>query len=76
MYQTFTFEHSILKTLDERIIERDSNPSAEQNMEKNAWERFWMLFGPELLIYACSCGSVDSVKILVKMKCLQRYDRY
>ena len=72
----FTFKRSILKTLSERIIERESNPSAEQNIEKNAWESFWMLLGPELLIYACSCGSVDSVKLLVKMKCLQHYDRY
>jgi hypothetical protein len=72
----FTFNSSILKALNERIIERESNPSAEQNMEKNAWESFWMLVGPELLIYACSCGSVDSVKVLVNMKCLQHYERY
>jgi ankyrin repeat protein len=37
---------------------------------------FWMLLGPELLSYACSCGSVDSVKLLVNMKCLQHYERY
>lgn len=45
-------------------------------MEKNAWESFWILLGPELLLHACSRGSVDSVKILVNMKCLQHYERY
>ena len=70
------FKSSILKTLNDRITERESNPSAEQNMEKNAWESFWMLLGPELLLYASSCGSVDSVKLLVNMKCLQHYERY
>ena len=60
---------SILRTLQERIEERESHPCAEQNKEKNAWEAFWKKCGPELLIYACAHGTVDAVKLLLHMKC-------
>ena len=56
-----------MKTLQERIVERDSHPSGEQNKEKNAWETFWKEWGPKLFIYACSHGSVDSVKLLLEI---------
>lgn len=59
--------YSILKTLQERIVERDSLPCAEQNTEKNAWEHFWKKHGPDLLHHACSHGSVQIVKLLVNM---------
>lgn len=67
--------YSILRTLSERITERDSKPSAEQQVEKNAWKRFWNLTGPELLLHACSYGSADLVKFLVNMECLQNCER-
>ena len=60
---------SILKTLQERIVERDKHPSAEQNKEKNAWEEYWKSWGPVLFMYACAHGSVDTVKFLTKMEC-------
>lgn len=66
---------SILRTLQERIVERDSHPCEMQSIEKNAWEEFWKDLGPDLLIHACSHGSVDAVKLLVEMKCPLNYDR-
>lgn len=66
---------SILKTLQERIEERESHPGAEQNREKNAWEDFWNEMGPDLLIYACEYGTVDAVKLLLGMNCPLCYTR-
>lgn len=66
---------SILRTLKDRVAERESKPSAEQQQEKNAWEYFWKLTGPELLLYACSYGSVDSVIFLISMGCLENCER-
>lgn len=66
---------SILRTLQERIVERESQPSAEQNKEKNAWNHFWEEWGPKLLIHACSHGSVDVVKLFVEMKCSPNGER-
>lgn len=69
--------HSIIQTLKERVDERESKPCAEQNMEKLAWESFWKEWGPKLLLYACSCGSVDIVKLLVKdMMCSPNHLMY
>ena len=60
--------HRILQTLEnyEKKIE-SSPPSAEIEKEKPAWKRLWEneKFGKNLLLYACSHGSVDSVKHLV-----------
>lgn len=67
--------YSILKTLQERIEERESHPGAEQNREKNAWEAFWEEWGPALLLYACAYGTVDAVKLLLDMKCPLHYKR-
>ena len=58
---------SILRTLQERFVERDSLPGAEQNKEMNAWKVFWEEWGPKLFIYACSGGSVDAVKFFIEM---------
>lgn len=58
---------SILRTLEERIVERESHPGTEQNKEKNAWEEFWKEWGPKLFIYACSNGSVDAVKFFYEL---------
>lgn len=66
---------SILRTLQERIVERDSHPCEMQNAEKNAWEVFLKKLGPKLLLCACCNGSVDAVKLLVEMKCSLNYDR-
>ena len=60
---------SILKTLQERIVERDSHPSSEEKREKIAWEKYWRKWGPKLFIYACSYGSVDAVKFFIEMEC-------
>lgn len=59
---------SILRTLQERIAERESHPGAEQNKEKNAWEAFWKEWGPKLFVYACSHGSVEAVKFLMELE--------
>jgi len=59
---------SILKTLQERIVERESHPGTEQKKEKNAWEVFWKEWAPKLFIYACCHGSVDIVKFFVEME--------
>jgi hypothetical protein len=73
----FFIIHSIIQTLKERVDERESKPCAEQNMEKLAWDSFWEEWGPKLLLYACSCGSVDIVKLLVKdMKCSPNHLMY
>lgn len=46
-------------------------------MEKLAWDSFWEEWGPKLLLYACSCGSVDIVKLLVKdMMCSPNHLMY
>ena len=46
-------------------------------MEKLAWDSFWEEWGPKLLLYACSCGSVDIVKLLVKdMMCSPNHQMY
>ena len=66
---TLIIMSSVLKTLQERIEERESHPSAEQNIEKNAWEAFWTEWGPELLLYACAYGTEEVVKLLLDMKC-------
>ena len=58
---------SILRTLQERITERDSYPGAEQNIEKNAWNNFWEEWGPKLFVYACSHGSVEAAKFLMEL---------
>ena len=66
-----------MRTLKERVDERESKPCAEQNMEKLAWDNFWKEWGPKLLLYACSYGSVDIVKLLVKdMACLPNHQAY
>ena len=66
-----------MRTLKERVDERESKPCAEQNMEKLSWNNFWEEWGPKLLLYACSYGSVDIVKLLVKdMACLPNYQAY
>ena len=66
-----------MQTLKERVDERESKPCAEQNMEKLAWDSFWEEWGPKLLLYSSSYGSVDIVKLLVKdMACLPHYQAY
>ena len=59
---------SILKTLQERIVERESLPGVEQEKEKNAWKKFWKTLSPELFLYACSHGSVEAVKFFMEMQ--------
>lgn len=66
-----------MQTLKERVDERESKPCAEQNIEKLAWDTFWEEWGPKLLLYACSYGSVDIVKLLVKdMLCSPNHQLY
>ena len=69
LFVLFETYPSILRTLQERIVERDTCPGAQQNKEKNAWEWFWKKWGPKLFIYSCSHGSVDSVKFFIEMGC-------
>ena len=67
---------SIVRALKERIIERDSKPSAEQCKERKEWNAFWDMLGPQLLLHACQHGSVDMVKFMVNelnCKLMQRY---
>ena len=67
---------SILRVLKERIVERDSKPSAEQCKERKEWNAFWDMLGPQLLLHACQHGSVDIVTFMVSelnCKLLQRY---
>ena len=59
---------SILKTLQERIVERESLPCVEQEKEKNAWKKFWEALSPELFLHACSHGSVETVKFFMEME--------
>ena len=58
--------HSILETLPEYIKERDSHTGAEQQKEKDDWEKFWGEWGPKLFLHACSRGTVNSVKVLLE----------
>lgn len=63
---------SILRTLQERIVERDSHPGAEQSTEKNAWDEFWREWGPKLFVYACSHGSVEAAKFIMELEIMNR----
>ncbi len=64
----YIFSVSILKTLCERIIERESTPGVEQKKEKNAWEVYWKEWGPKLFVYACSKGTVEVTKFFWEME--------
>ena len=59
---------SILKTLQERIVVRESIPGEKQSEEKKAWKLYWQEWGPVLFVYACSHGSVEAVKLLMEME--------
>ena len=70
---------SVLKTLQERIVEREALPGIEQEAEKKQWKEFWDKWSPELFIYACSHGSVEVVKFFMEMdeeRSLLRKARY
>lgn len=75
-----TYNNSVLETLKKRILERESCQSSAQNQEKIAWEEFWREHGPKLFKYACTHGSVDSLKELLEIdeksekKCLRSDD--
>ena len=58
---------SVLKTLQERIVEREALPGVELEKEKKAWKQLWNEWSPELFIYACSHGSVEAVKFFMEM---------
>ena len=61
-----THSLSILEALHDRAVERELRQNATQNKEKTEWEYFWKIQGQQLMLYASSCGSLDSVKVLVK----------
>lgn len=67
-YMYSCHNNSILKTLQDRIVERESIPGSEQSMEKNAWNLYWTESGPTLFVYACSHGSVEAVKLLMEIE--------
>ncbi len=57
-------------------MERETQSSAKQSMEKKAWDKLWTRVGPEWLLYACSHGSMDAVKFLVEMGGPVNYEKY
>ncbi len=57
-----------MKTLRERIIEREYIPGIEQRKEKNAWEIYWKKWGPKLFVYACSKGTVEVTTFFMEME--------
>ena len=75
MYELLFQLFSILRTLQERVIERDLLPGSKQSAEEKAWKVFWGKWGPKLFIHACSNGSVDAVKVFIEMESPQYYDR-
>ena len=67
---------SILRTLQERITERESQSGANESKEKKAWQKLWTRMGPIWLLHACSHGSVETVKFFIEMGCSPNYERY
>ena len=61
--------YSILKTLHEYIIKRTRVLGCESCMEKIEWDQFWKEWKGKLLLYACACGTVGAVKLLIDMGC-------
>ena len=60
---------SILRTLQDYAEEQMSRTDSESYKEKDEWIRFWEEWGIQLLLYACSCGSHSTVKLLIEMGC-------
>ena len=56
--------NSILKMLKVFGVERRCKQGAEQKKEENEWKELWRDLGADLLLYACSCGSVEAVEIV------------
>lgn len=66
---------SILRSLKERIVERESQSSAKLSLEEKTWEKLWSRVGPNWFLHACSYGSVDAVKFFVEeMGCSVNYE--
>ncbi len=60
---------SILRALQERIQERESQPCAKQAKEKLEWDKIWKENGTKWLLYACCCGSMAMVKLFIEIGC-------
>lgn len=67
---------SILRALQERLVDRESQSGANESKEKKAWDQLWTRMSPVWLLHACSRGSVEAVKFFIEMGCSPNYERY
>lgn len=54
---------------------RELQTSVTNSGDKREWDRLWTNKGPQWLLYACSHGPVDAVKIFIELGCSPNYKR-